>query len=625
MAQTRTIKFKSAKAGGTQRLLNVRRDPPDLRDRWYEPALVHLEASIDNRHGAKILDQGQEGACTGFGCAAVVNQLSALRGNAFFASPRMLYEMGKKHDEWPGEDYAGSSCRGVIRGWKNMGVCSEAAWEYDTAHPGELTVERAIAARHTPLGAYYRLRADIVDYHAALNEVGALFVSARVHSGWWDPGKHSAADPLATILPSRDYQGGHAFAIIGYDENGFLVQNSWGPQWGSGGFARWRYEDWVASVVDGWVFRLGLPTPQIFGLTARSAPKADAESGGKAPKRLEIAGHFSHFDDGRFKERGDYWTTRDDIQRTADRIGTGQSAYEHLLVYVHGGLNSPKASARRIAALKEGFKRNGIYPFHIMYDTGLVEELKDVVLRAFTGAQRRAEGFLDWLQDEIVERTDTLIEDALRKPVTPLWDEMKRDARLPFETGGDGLVAMETLAATLKDSGMKIHLAGHSTGGVLIGHLLSALDRLGRPDLVSSCSLMAPACTIEFYQEHYAPRIGPTDDRTRLPQLDIYNLTDKLELDDNVVKAYRKSLLYLVSRALEREVDKPILGMEIYAKALPSKSGLNVIYSNGRGKVSRSTSHGGFDNDPYTLNTIMTQVLGSAPRKPFQASEMEGY
>ena len=45
---------------------------------------------------------------------------------------------------------------------------------------------------------------------------------------------------------------------------------------------------------------------------------------------------------------------------------------------------------------------------------------------------------------------------------------------------------------------------------------------------------------------------------TRLPVLDIYNLTDKLERDDNVIKAYRKSLLFLVSNALERKQGKPI-------------------------------------------------------------------
>ena len=48
-----------------------------------------------------------------------------------------------------------------------------------------LTVKRAKAARANTIGAYYRLRPNIVDFHAALNEAGILYVSADVHAGWW--------------------------------------------------------------------------------------------------------------------------------------------------------------------------------------------------------------------------------------------------------------------------------------------------------------------------------------------------------------------------------------------------------------------------------------------------------
>jgi hypothetical protein len=624
------FKVKKVKAAGERRTLNVRQDPPDIRDRWYEPALVPLRDAIDHRVGTTILDQGKEGACTGFACAAVINRLNVLRDSRFRASPRMLYEMARRHDEWPGENYDGSSCRGVIRGWKNMGVCSETLWPYDPDDPGDLTVERAVNARSAPLGAYYRLRPDIVDYHAALNEVGALLVSANVHSGWWNPAKRDSEDRMATILGNEDYQGGHAFAIVGYDERGFIVQNSWGPRWGTEGFATWLYEDWIASVIDGWVFRLGLSTPQIFGLTASSMPHTEAEFGRRAPKRMEIAGHFAHFDDGKFEEHGDYWTCPNDLQHTADCVESSDHDYKHLLIYVHGGLNSPKASARRIAALKEGFKRNGVYPFHIMYDTGLAEEIKDAVSRAFSRAEHRAEGFFGRMKDRIVEQTDRMIEDILRKPVTPLWDEMKRDARLPFEAFDDGSVndgirAMEILAVALKESGLKIHLAGHSTGGVLIGHLLRAIDRFGANDLISTCSLFAPACTIDFYEQHYAPRLGRNAVGTRLPRLDIYNLTEKAELGDNVAKLYRKSLLWLVSRAFERDQDKPILGMRRYSKKLRKRAGLKLNYATGRSNVTRSTSHGGFDNDEYTLNSMLTAILGAPPPEPFKDTEMEGY
>ncbi len=626
--------FPKVHAAGQKRILNARKDTPDIRDRMYEPALIQLQPEVDNRDGIAILDQGREGACTGFGLAAVINLLNTKKRNLQFrASPRMLYEMAKNHDEWPGEDYAGSSCRGAIRGWKNMGVCGDNDWPYMENDVGELTIERAKAARFCTVGAYYRLHPEICDYHAALNEVGAIFVSADVHAGWFSP-KAPHAKELAVIAPSSTIQGGHAFAIIGYNSQGFIVQNSWGTKWGSKGCAIWLYEDWLQNISDGWVFRLAIPTPNIFGLAARSQVRADAESGKAAPKRLEIAGHFVHFDDGEFKEHGDYWSSPDDILRTAELLkasaGTSNS-YDHLLIYAHGGLNNPAASARRIRALKDGFKRNGIYPFHIMYDTGLAEELKDAVVRAYCGERTR--GFFRDMRDNLIERSDLLIEDLVRKPVTPIWEEMKNDAFLPFSVkkSGEisaGLFVIRAFAEALKDTHLKIHLAGHSTGAVLLGHLLDGLDSLDLPDIIESSSLMAPACSIDFYREHYEPRLQEQESskiKVKLPSLSIYNLTEQLELDDNVSLVYQKSLLYLVSRALERLIDKPILGMQRYSKSLTKHPGLSINYSNGKKGLTTSVSHGGFDNDINTMNSIMTQILNKKPEKPFTEEEMKGY
>lgn len=265
----------------------------------------------------------------------------------------------------------------------------------------------------------------------------------------------------------------------------------------------------------------------------------------------------------------------------------------------------------------------------MMYDTGIAEEIKDAVVRAVKG--QAAQNILTNLRDRLIEHTDRLIEDVVRKPATPLWDEMKRDARLPWVAKasgkpGDGETAIAMFGAALKSSGISLHLAGHSTGAVLLGHLLGALDVLGEQNLVNSCTLMAPACSIDFYHEHYEPRLGKKVlGKVNLPVLDIYSLTDELELDDQVAGVYRKSLLYLVSHALERENDKPLLGMEKYSSKLSGHKGLNRIYSNGKKGNTRSTSHGGFDNDIYTMNALLGRILGAPPKYPFTDKEMQGY
>lgn len=67
-----------------------------------------------------------------------------------------------------------------------------------------------------------------------------------------------------------------------------------------------------------------------------------------AVPRSEIAGHFVHIDDGEYKSSGRYWSTEDDVEKTAVLVANS-SKYKHILLYAHGGLNSPKDSARRIA------------------------------------------------------------------------------------------------------------------------------------------------------------------------------------------------------------------------------------------------------------------------------------
>lgn len=452
-------------------LLNAVEDAPDFRDFRYAPALLDLKDEIEAPKDLTPLDQGAEGACTGFGLAAVINLLLSRRGSERRVSPRMLYEMAKKYDEWKGEDYVGSSCRGAVRGWNSMGVCSEKLAPYKVSELGwSLNIEQARDARATTLGAYYRVSKRLSDYHAALNEAGALFASARVHKGWERGSVKNGRIPM-----KAGTLGGHAFAIVGYSEDGFWVQNSWGKSWGDNGVALWSYEDWLENVRDAWVVRLALSTPQIWHLTPTASDQQGTEEGlfRRSPKRAEIVGHFVHIDDGDFDDKGKYWADLTTVRQTAELVATSQK-YDHLLLYAHGGLNSIEDSARRIVAMKEVFKANRIYPFHFMYDTGLLEEIKDLVLGKKEETEKRAGGFTDF--------TDKLIEKGTRHAGRAIWREMKNGATKPFRVGRAGSLTIAAFLAAFARPGAtpkSVHIVGHSTGAILLASLLEALE-IGR-------------------------------------------------------------------------------------------------------------------------------------------------
>ena len=113
---------------------------------------------------------------------------------------------------------------------------------------------------------YYRIdTASITDLQAAIAQHGAVFVSAFTHDGWDRVATVDADAPDHAALPRIAFDGrpatdgGHAFALVGFNADGFLLQNSWGPAWGAGGFAVLTYLDWLANGMDAWVVALGVP------------------------------------------------------------------------------------------------------------------------------------------------------------------------------------------------------------------------------------------------------------------------------------------------------------------------------------------------------------------------------
>jgi hypothetical protein len=97
-----------------------------------------------------------EGACTGFALSAVVNyqlaqrNLITARNRERAVSPRILYEMARRYDEWPGEEYEGSSARGAMKGWVVHGVCKQSSWPNDRHGPQHFSYALAQEAQRTP-------------------------------------------------------------------------------------------------------------------------------------------------------------------------------------------------------------------------------------------------------------------------------------------------------------------------------------------------------------------------------------------------------------------------------------------------------------------------------------------
>lgn len=624
-----------------QRTFDVRRDSIDFRDKMYAPTLVEVPTyvSLDRyrQFNIPILDQGYEGACTGFGLATIVNYLLTTRkvvSDSTPVSPRMLYELAKRYDEWPGEGYSGSSARGAMKGWHKHGVCAEDSWPSKPSKTNKgqwqgLNDARTADALKRPLGAYFRVNhKDIVSMHAAIAEVGVLFATSNVQSGWNKVG----ADGL--IPYTDELIGAHAFAIVGYDQQGFWIQNSWGKGWGRHGFGCISYDDWLQNGTDVWVARLGAPV--VLRASAATAVAHSASAGQSAAYSYpDLRPHIvSLGNNGELKAGGNYGTSAEEIAqlfKTDLPKAIDEAKYKHILLYAHGGLVSEASAVQRLADYRSAMLSAGIYPITFIWHSDFWTTIRNILNDAFQ--RRKPEGALDAAKDFMLDRLDDALEPLARTLSGKAgWDEMKENAlAATASTKGGARAVVAHLVRLLdklpKEQAVKIHVVGHSAGSIFHAPLITALNNAGVD--VESCTLWAPACTVELFKQHYVPAIR----KQRIRRFALFALSDKTEQDDHCASIYHKSLLYLVSHAFE---DKPriplfrpgvpILGMEKYIRA---DADLQALFKSGNADLvispndrktdnigaSTALHHGDFDDDPATVRATLRRVLGDGPLK----------
>lgn len=621
-------KKKTLNANKEARQLIVQPDVIDLRDRYYTPSLEPLrQENLPAMGELNIRDQFGDSACTGFALAAVINRQCCRVDLPGDVSPRMLFEMARQHDDVPDHLTPGSTIRGALKGFYHNGVCDEkqAPYVVGPGRPWELDVKSAMKAREITLGAYFRLNHEINDYHAATNEAGAIMVSAKIHSGWANP-------PDGVIKPMKRMEGRHAFAIVGYTTDGFVIQNSWGTGWGKfkgrEGVALWTYSDWFENVEDAWVLRLAISSPSAFDFKfARNhaifRDKKTAETA-FTPRRLDIHGHYLHLDDGRFVTRGRYTQNQASVDATARLLRRGahepekKQPYKHLLIFAHGALSDTVSIAKRIRAWKQVYKNNGIYPIHIMWETGFNNEVVDVVRDLLFKTRKR--------MGQEAEHLDARLEEMARPLGHKLWRDLKVSVSKTFEQGSEGKSAIgQLLTSAHKEPQLKVHFASTSAGALLLAELADVMTELEIP--LETANLLAPACSIAHYRKRIVPHLGQT-----IRQLQQYSLIDRRETNDSL-DIYSKSLLYLVHNALEAPEHSQLLGMQKGLNTLPTfdKKGrphpVHKVFFAGKDKGhTNAKSHSGFDRDEKTMNSVLKNILQhDRTNSLFMGQNLENY
>lgn len=475
----------------------IRKDRADMRDLRYRPALVGAPDEILKGPIMPVRSQGNEASCVGCALATVVDAQLLQRGQGRGAvSARMLYEAAREHDEFLDFGVGGTSLRGAIKGFYNMGVCSEATAPYLAGQDDwSLSLDAAVEAGNITLGAFYRIDKRPVDTQLAVVEGGAALVSARIHSGWLKPVRGRIRQQAKAI-------GTHAFVIVGYDKNGFIVQNSWGKGWsnwkGHDGLAHWTYQDWSENVLDAWVLRISPHAPNTLGLEASRVDLDTSEgAAGQARsskiRRSLILGHVAETEAGGILSTGKLGPGISSLRETAMYLArssgkrTGPKKYRDILLILHDPFVDPDEPAQTARAMIDIFKNAGIYPFHIFHGLDAARSFS-----AWMEAERASAEERYRLGERDLETWLSGRASAIGGGIAGLLVNSARDAALPGGAIHD-VISVLTSEFRPEEHPRRLHLAGFGLGAV------SALEFAAMPTdrLPAGCPQPTSVITVD--------------------------------------------------------------------------------------------------------------------------------
>jgi hypothetical protein len=168
-----------------------------------------------------VLDQGATPQCVGYSGFGFL--LNGPVTNIPHFTPTDLYHYAQQNDEWPGEDYEGSSVRGLFKALQTLGYIKEYKWAFSVQ--------------------------PIVDH--------LLLVGPVVMGTIWTEGMF-AADHAGFIDDiGGNVAGGHAYQLIGVNKlmrtphgvGAVRMVNSWGASWEDHGRAWISFQmlEWLLS------------------------------------------------------------------------------------------------------------------------------------------------------------------------------------------------------------------------------------------------------------------------------------------------------------------------------------------------------------------------------------------
>ena len=184
-----------------------------------------------------VRDQGIQGSCYAF-AASAMKEWEEKQDYQFngYMSPQFLYN--NRSNLYDGNDYDndGMFSRDVMKLLSTIGICPENEYRYGRIETKDKIPKKIYEdAKINRIKSYARIY-TIDEMKKSLCMHGPCLITIPVYDHSIRMWKKS--------YPNQQMIGGHAMCVVGYNERGMIIRNSWGPEWGINGYTIFPYEDW---------------------------------------------------------------------------------------------------------------------------------------------------------------------------------------------------------------------------------------------------------------------------------------------------------------------------------------------------------------------------------------------
>lgn len=232
--------------------LNYKFGTADVRDFKYkayttdvDPASLPESADI-RAHWGSVLDQGDLGSCVANAVAGAIRATRSANNLSVYDPSRLfIYYFARVLDGTDPTEDAGTYIKSGFKAVNKHKVCSEKNWPYkiaDFAVEPSQNAQKA-AAQHRKFN-YLSLDGTPEEIKHSLAAGYPVVFGTDVYRSFMTKAVAQTGKVPVPNKTSEELMGGHAMAIVGYDNTAghYVVANSWGAEWGDKGFCYVPFE-----------------------------------------------------------------------------------------------------------------------------------------------------------------------------------------------------------------------------------------------------------------------------------------------------------------------------------------------------------------------------------------------